>query len=37
VEAIEEWEKVLLRDPKNEQAKEYIRIAQNASVTELGR
>lgn len=36
VEAIEEWEKVLLRDPKNEQAKEYIRIAQTATFTELG-
>lgn len=37
IESIEEWEKVLLRDPTNLQAKEYIQIAQTASVTELGR
>ena len=36
VEAIEEWEKVLIRDPSNQQAKENIRIAQSCGQTELG-
>lgn len=37
VEAIEEWEKVLLRDPNNAQAREYIQTAQTSTTTELGR
>lgn len=36
VEAVEEWEKVLMRDPGNKEAKEYIRIAHQSSLTELG-
>ena len=36
VDAIEEWEKVLMRDPKNQEVQEYIRIAQEAGQTELG-
>lgn len=36
VEAIEEWERVLMRDPNNKEAKEYIRAAHNLGQTELG-
>lgn len=36
VEAIEEWERVLIRDPGNNEVKEYIRVAQEAGLTELG-
>lgn len=36
VEAIEEWERVLMRDPNNKDAREYIRAAQNLGQTELG-
>lgn len=36
VEAIEEWEKVLMRDPGNKDVREYIRIANEAGQTEIG-
>jgi tetratricopeptide (TPR) repeat protein len=35
VEAIEEWEKVLIRDPGNKEVAEYVRIAQHAGQTEI--
>ncbi len=36
VEAVEEWERVLMRDPGNNDVKEYIRVAHEAGQTELG-
>lgn len=36
VEAVEEWERVLARDPNNKEVREYIRVAHEAGQTELG-
>jgi tetratricopeptide (TPR) repeat protein len=35
VEAVEEWERVLMRDPNNKDVREYIRVAHEAGQTEL--
>lgn len=34
-EAVEEWEKVLLRDPNNYEAKKYIHLAKEAGITDI--
>ncbi len=34
-EAVEEWEKILLRDPQNYEAKKYIQLAREAGITDI--
>ncbi len=36
IDAVEEWENVLARDPKNQDVHNYIRVAQESKVTDLG-